>query len=86
MSTQKNEQKNESNNVADLQAMMFAQMKRLSDPEADLEKEIKRGQALSSAGTVIINAAKVQIDAARVKFQQEKGNQNPKQKSLGNAK
>jgi len=54
------------NSVIDLQTMMFDQMKRLSDPTADLDKEIKRGQALSAAGTVIINAAKVQIDAARV--------------------
>lgn len=63
---------NNDQNVAALQQMMFDQMKRLSDPDADLDKEIKRGQALTGAGTVIINAAKVQIDAARVAFQQSK--------------
>lgn len=67
------------NSVMDLQAMMFDQMKRLSDPNADLDKEIKRGQALSSAGTVIINAAKVQIDAARVAHLTN-GKMNGKQK------
>lgn len=72
--------------VLDLQKMMFDQMKRISDPELDLEKEIKRGQALSSAGTVIINAAKVQIDAIRVAHQANKEKVKPNQKLLGNDK
>ena len=72
------------NSVMDLQTMMFEQMKRLSDPTADLDKEIKRGQALSAAGTVIINAAKVQIDAQRVTILNSKN--NPAAKQLGNGK
>lgn len=72
------------NNVRDLQNMMFEQMKRLSDPNADLDKEIKRGQALSSAGTVIINAAKVHIDATRVALLTKKNNPNGNHKQLSN--
>lgn len=74
---------NEDNNVMALQDMMFDQIKRLSDPNIDLDKEIKRSQAISSAGTVIINAAKVQIDAARVKALTNKN--IPKSKELDNA-
>lgn len=68
-------------NALDLQTMMFEQMKRLSDPDLDLEKEIKRAQALSSAGTVIINAEKVKIDRKRLALQQEK---KPRGKQLTN--
>lgn len=66
-----------------LQNMMFDQMKRLSNPDNDLEQEIKRSQALSAAGTVIINAAKVRIDAVRVGHQTKK---EPNRKLLGNGK
>lgn len=86
MSSKSTDKPNDDNNVSALQNMMFEQMKRLSDPEADLDKEIKRGQALSSAGTVIINAAKVQIDATRVAILTKKNNPNGNQKQLANAK
>ena len=76
----------ETDPATDLQTMMFEQMKRLSNPECDLEKEIKRGQALSSAGTVIINAAKVRIDAQRITLLGDKSNLLSKQKKLGNGK
>ncbi len=80
----KTEQTSNDNNVLQLQNMMFEQMKRLSDPDADLDKEIKRSQALSSAGTVIINAAKVQIDHARTArlIEKDKGSK-PKQLTNG---
>lgn len=68
-------------NAVDLQTMMFEQMKRLSDPDLDLDKEIKRAQALSSAGTVIINAEKVKIDRKRLAIQQ---NKQPAAKQLAN--
>lgn len=71
------------NNVTDLQTMMFEQMRRLSNPENDLDKEIKRSQALASAGTVIINAAKVHIDTARVGYLI--GNKKDKGLSKGDA-
>lgn len=77
--------KNNDENALNLQQMMFEQMKRLSDPDADLDKEIKRAQALSSAGTVIINAEKVKIDAARVAHMQNK-DQKIKPKQIGNGK
>lgn len=80
----KKESDDKDNAVVDLKTMMFDQMKRLSDPNVDLDKEIKRSQALSAAGTVIINAAKVQIDAARVDHLIKNG--KPKQKLLGNGK
>jgi hypothetical protein len=63
---QQDETNEDAQSAITLQNMMFEQMKRLSDPNNDLDKEIKRSQALSSAGTVIINAAKVRIDAVRV--------------------
>jgi len=63
---QQDENNEDVQSAISLQNMMFAQMQRLSDPTLDLDKEIKRSQALSSAGTVIINAAKVRIDAVRV--------------------
>jgi hypothetical protein len=69
-----------------LQKMMFDQMKRLSDPESDLDKEIKRSQALSSAGTIIINAAKVRIDAVRVNNQVGRKNAPGSQKEIGDGK
>lgn len=75
----------DNNNVSQLQNMMFEAMRRLSDPKEDLDKEIKRSQALSSAGTVIINSVKVQIDAARVAQQAKKsGVKTPK--LIGNEK
>lgn len=79
-----NNNNNDNNESVDLQTMMFEQMKRLADPNQDLEKEIKRSQALSSVGTVIINAEKVKIDAKRVAILKEKMEVNPKQLGNGN--
>jgi hypothetical protein len=79
-----NDQNNQQqDNALDLQTMMFKQMQRLSDVDTnDLEKEIKRAQALSSAGTIIINAEKVKIDRKRLALQERK-NDSPKQLSNG---
>jgi len=79
-----NNNNNDNNESVDLQTMMFEQMKRLADPNQDLDKEIKRSQALSSVGTVIINAEKVKIDAKRVAILKEKMEVNPKQLGNGN--
>jgi hypothetical protein len=65
--------KKEDNTVNELQNMMFTQMRLLADSNSDLDKEIKRAQALSSAGNVIINAAKVQLQAARIAKQAKPG-------------
>lgn len=75
----------EEEQAATLANMMFEQMKRLSDPNNDLDKEIKRSQALSSAGTIIINAAKVKIDSIRVAHQVN-GRKAAEPKKIGNAK
>ena len=75
---------NDNNNVLQLQNIMFDQMKRLADPNVDLEKEIKRSQAISAAGTVVINAAKVQIDAVRVAALQKKADAPKNTKAIGN--
>lgn len=77
-------QTTEQDNALDLQSMMFEQMKRLSNPDLNLEAEIKRAQALSSAGTVIINAEKVKIDRKRLNLQEQKtANSNDKQLTNG---
>jgi hypothetical protein len=75
----------ETDNGEKLQDMIFKQMQRLSDPECNLETEIKRANALSSAATVIINSEKVKIDYQRVALQHEK-NTAPKDKQLTNGK
>jgi hypothetical protein len=75
---------NKDNTSLNLQEMMFEQMKRLSNPDNDLEKEIKRSQALSAAGTVIINAEKVKIDTLRVQKLNEKPARGQKQLTNGN--
>jgi len=75
MATKNNDQND--NTGTQLQEMMFAQMKRLSDDTLDMEKEIKRAQALSAAGTIIINAQKVKIDQARVTLMHQKHNGKP---------
>lgn len=74
------------NNIQQLTDIMFDQMKRLSDPGVDLDKEIKRAQAISAAGTVVINAAKVRVDAVRVAEMQKKNNGGikPGPKEIGN--
>ena len=78
------ENQNDESQALTLQNMMFEQMKRLSDPNLDLDKEIKRGQALSSAGTVIINAAKVRIDSVRVaNLVEKKGRDDQKKLESG---
>jgi hypothetical protein len=64
-----------------VQDLMFQQMQKLADPTIDLDKEIKRSQALSAAGTVIINSCKVQIDAVRIDIAQKKASGEGKPKS-----
>lgn len=44
---------------------MFDQMKRLSDPNCDIEKEMKRTEAIVSVGKTLIDSAKVEVDFIR---------------------
>lgn len=74
--------------IEDLRNHMFAQLERLKDPTLDLEKEMKRAQAIVSVGNVIVNSAKAEVDfiratkAAPTKFL----NGSKKQKHLGDGK
>ena len=72
--------KTENSQVKELRDAMFKQLKRLEDPTADLDKEIKRAEALTSVGNVIVNSVKVEVDFMRVKNQTPQGNK----KLLGN--
>lgn len=65
MSTNKTESGN--NQITELRTAMFDQIARLNDPELDLDKELKRANAITSVGTVIVNSVKVEIDFMRVK-------------------
>jgi hypothetical protein len=58
-----------STQISELRTAMFDQIARLNDPTLDLEKELKRANAITSVGTVIVNSVKVEIDFMRVKKQ-----------------
>lgn len=80
------------NEAIELRKHLFDQMTRLSAPNTDLDKEIKRAEALSKVATVIVNSHKQEVDmvkaaafgnrpAKTVKMKPVK-----EQKNLGNAK
>lgn len=52
--------------TAELRKVMFDQIRRLNDPSLDLEKELKRANAITSVGNVIVNSVKVELDFVRV--------------------
>lgn len=41
---------------------MFNQLKRLDDPNCDIEKEVKRTQSIIGVGNTLIQSAKVEVD------------------------
>src|SRR4249919_2167195 len=49
-----------------LEELMLAQLEKLNDPNCNMEEEIKRTNAFVTAGTVLVNAAKVKVDMVRV--------------------
>lgn len=51
---------NSNNNIQDLRNHLFASLDRLADPNSNLEKEIKRAEAMNSVSEQIINSAKVE--------------------------
>src|ERR1700675_1426167 len=69
--------------IKKLREAMFDQIKRLNDPNVDLEKELKRAHAITYVGTVIVNSVKVEIDFHRVA---NSGNGKQKDKLLDNEK
>lgn len=53
------------NEAAELRTHLFQQMERLSDPANDLDKEIKRAEAISKVATVIVNSHKQEVDMVK---------------------
>jgi predicted transcriptional regulator len=58
--------------IKELRAAMFDQLKRLIDDNVDLQKEIRRAQAITSVGNVIVNSVKVELDFIRIANQENK--------------
>ncbi|HEY4150559.1 MAG TPA: hypothetical protein VGM41_16580 [Chitinophagaceae bacterium] len=52
--------------TAELRKVMFDQIRRLNNPDLDLDKELKRANAITSVGNVIVNSVKVELDFVRV--------------------
>lgn len=77
-----NKKNDDVSQVVKLRTAMFDQIERLNDPKLDLDKELKRANAITSVGNVIVNSIKVQIDAERLKHQVNL----PTSKRLGNGK
>lgn len=71
----------------ELRDHLYNQIAKLNDPAADLDKELKKANALTSIGPVIINSIKAETDFRRQltieeKLEQEKN----KPKRLGDGK
>lgn len=69
--------------IKDLRAHLFKQLERLNDPDCDLDKEVKRANALVSVGTTIVSSAKVEVDFIRATHTKGTGF-IPPDKQLGN--
>ncbi len=54
------------NQIEDLRNVLFAQLEKLSNPTCDLEKEIKRTNAMVGVGNVLVSSAKAEIDFMKV--------------------
>jgi hypothetical protein len=59
-----NQQSN--NQITEMRSFMFDQMRRLNDPQCDIEKEIKRTEAMVNVSKTLIDSAKVEVDFIRV--------------------
>lgn len=58
------------NSLSDLNNSLFEQLKRLNNDKLtgeELEKEIERSKAVTSIGRVIVDNAKLALDAQRLK-------------------
>lgn len=84
MESKKNETKtiNDQSQIMKLRTAMFDQLDRLADPNVDLEKELKRANAITSVGAVIVNSVRVENDFMRLSKDPAKNDQ----KQLGNGK
>lgn len=54
------------NDITDLRRMLFDQLEKLSDPNSNLEKEIRRAEAMVDVGRVIVDSAKAETDFYKV--------------------
>lgn len=57
---------NNQNQITEMRSFMFDQMKRLNDPNCDIDKEIKRTEAMVTVGKTLIESAKVEVDFIKV--------------------
>ncbi len=65
--------------AAELRGHLFQQLQKLSDPASDLDKEIKRAEAISKVATVIVNSHKQEVDMVKAAaFGNLKGSGNKK--------
>ena len=58
------------NNITDLANHLFAELERLGDEELEgekLDKEIERAKAIALVGRQLVDAAKVAVDATKLK-------------------
>lgn len=70
----------ENNTTQDLRNHLFAQIKRLEDPDLDLGKELEKAKALASIGNVIVNSVKIENDFMRLTGSKKEDDK----KSIGN--
>lgn len=54
------------NQISDLRNAMFEQLNRLKDPNANLDKEVMRAEAMVNVGRVIVDSAKAEVDFMKV--------------------
>lgn len=69
MSQRNKNEPGDDSQIKELRTALFCQLQRLSDPSADLDKEIRRATAITSVGNVIVNSVKVEVDFLRVNNQ-----------------
>jgi len=54
------------NKIQDLRNMLFEQIERLMDDDADLEIETQRAEAVAQIASVLVQSAKVEVDFLRM--------------------
>lgn len=50
------------NKIEDLRNLLFEQIEKLMDKDADTEVETQKAEAIANLASVIVNSAKVEID------------------------
>jgi hypothetical protein len=54
------------NKIQDLRNILFEQMERLMDDDADLATETKRAESIAQIASVLVQSAKVEVDFLRM--------------------